>query len=56
MVDKSMLLWLVFSKTGDVQDYLRYKFFKKDLMNAEVGEELGIDKNLGDSFKDDPLR
>ncbi|MBQ9737422.1 MAG: hypothetical protein IJV86_03340 [Clostridia bacterium] len=56
MQDRSLFLWLVFERTGDVADYLRYKFFEKDLLKFEVGEEFGIDKNLGDSSKDNPIR
>ncbi len=56
MADLRMLMWLVFSGTGNVSDYLRYKFFDKGLFDFEVGEEFGTDKDLGDSVKDDPLR
>lgn len=55
MSEYKKLLWLVFSDTGEINDYLKYKFFEKDL-EVEVGEELGIDKDLRDSSEDNEIR
>lgn len=45
MRNYSMLLWLVFSNTGDITDYLRYKLFEKELLTFEAGEDFGFDKD-----------
>ena len=51
--EKIKKLWAAFSTTGDIHDYLRYKFLiEKDLM-FEAGEDFGTYKDNGNSDQSD---
>jgi hypothetical protein len=49
MKDYRKLLWLVFSNTGDINDYLKYKLIENEALKIEVGEDFGFDKDNGNS-------
>ena len=49
------LLWTAFENTGKISNYLKYKTYAENT-KVEVGEEFGLDKNIGNSDKNHKIR
>lgn len=48
--------WKAFEKTGGVREYLKFKALGEAERDIEVGDELGLDKNLGNSDQNRKVR
>lgn len=56
MEDYRKLLWLAFSETGTIEDYLKYKLLQNEVFKIEAGEEFGTFENIRNSAEDHQVR
>ena len=56
MTESELFEWKEFERTGSIEAYLRIKGYRKNQWNFEAGEEFGVSKDGGDSYKNHKIR